>query len=94
MNEKQKVIWERARARGIWRFTLPFMLLVGVLPILRSLMSDYFGGEWPFAPDDLWLEKLPYRVVAYLAYLLMGALVGCGIYVYMERRYRKRLGVR
>jgi hypothetical protein len=71
---------------------LPFVLLVGVLPSMASLAGDYSAGRWPFAPDEWWLEKLPYWVGLHLSYLLIGFAIGCGFYVINDRLDRKRMG--
>jgi hypothetical protein len=94
MDENERAAWEKTRARGAWRFVLPFVLLVGVLPSLSLLVMDYFRGRWPFVADELWREEIWFWAVAAFVQLLLGVLVGYVAWFSAERRYKKHAGGR
>lgn len=84
MNKKQRAIWERTRAKGMWRFVLLYGVLLwgGLMIVVRSVF-DFFVSS-PRLLDNLTVH-VPIFVVA-------GFIFGLAMWLIAEHKYRKSSG--
>lgn len=83
MNASQRANWEQIKAKGFWHFVLLyFVVFAGGSFLIGSSVYDYF-----FSPTGFSLEKMK---INSLSALITSFVLGTFLWLFNERRYRKR----
>lgn len=83
MSEKDKVNWEKTRAKGFNRYVVKWTLLFGILlPFLQLTVDRVFDGT----------TNTRVIFLNFILFLIFGFLFGWWTYEWNEYKYKKTIG--